>query len=373
MKYRAYILYIVVLLLTAGTNSMAAKGYATDLLEKIARTMNVVQRLDTLADGFHYRCLNYNDMSITIEVRRGTVTHIGRSLFSRTQRDILRSPVCNFLERYALEIALPMERAKSVERQLEEDGIFFRNGSFTKLKQIENDTTFSINIENLNDKRYTVSWAKNDKEAFAVNFPIEYELLTGCGMIERERRLTDAIENATLPASASFMLDTADVLRPTWQGKYYVQKGPVHYLPQFSSDRYYIKGDCAQYELLYDSNFMAESISNLFSTAGIENDYTLELRVRKYGLKEDTVRISLNQWTSFCMEEGCKPYFGMIRNEREVECEIVMYNRAMGYSHVVRAVMDSEDMEDRKGVIRARVLPYVPTSRIKYLFEELKL
>ena len=207
-----------------------------------------------------------------------------------------------------------------------------------------------------------------------MNFPIEHELLTGCGMIERERRLTDALlENATLPAPASFMPDTADVLRPTWQGKYYVQKGTTHYLPRFSSDRYYTKGDGAQYELLYDSNFMAESISNLFSTTGIENDYTLELRMRKYGMKEDTVRISLNRWTSFCLEEGCEPYFGMMRNEGEVECEIVMYNRAMGYSHVVRAVTDSEDMEDRKGVIRARVLPYVPMSRIKYLFEQLKL
>lgn len=355
---------------------MAANSYATDLLEKIAVATNISQELASLPDGFHYRRFTYNDRYVTVEIQQGNVTHIGYSLFSKTQRDLLKSPICNFIERYSLELTLPLQREKSVSRKMEEDGIFFRNGSFDSFQQIEQDSTFSVNMETLNDKRYTVSWSRGEKEIFAINFPVEYELLAGCNMLESERRFIAGIQNMQSENQLNTAFAISDALRPTWQGKYYVLKGETYYLPQLNSDKYYIENkndEEVSYQLLYDSDFIVESLANMFTTMEIPNHYTLELRVRKYGLKEDTIYVSLNQWTAFCIKEGCVPYFGVAKNGANVECEIVMYNRVMGYSHVVRTVIDSETVEDREGIIKARVVPYVPTTRIKYLFDELKL
>lgn len=376
MKRLAHIYTTTVIFLSMSTVSMAGNGYATDLLGKMAAAMNVTQELDTLGDGCYYRGFTYNGRPVSVEVRQGNVTHIGYSLFSKGQKDFLQSPVCNFLERYSLEITLPMQHKKGVVNQLEEDGIFFRRGSFSLFRQIEQDTTYAVGIENLNDKRYTVSWSKDGAEFLSINLPIEYDLLAGCDMIEREKRLTEGVQNT--PQKCQWPTAPVDsaALQQSWQGKYYILKGEIYYLPQLNSNRYYVKEqeeESVSYQLLYDTDFVAESLANLFTTVEIPNDYTMELRIRKYGFKTDTIHVALNQWTMYCLNEGCVPYFGVEENAKEVVCEIVMLNKAMGYCHLVRAVVDSEDMGERNGVIKARVVTYIPVSRIKYLFEELKI
>ena len=376
LSVKRFIYVTAVLFFSTSTVAITINSYDTDLLGKMAEAMNVTQELDTLGDGFYYRNYAYNGRPLTIEVQRGNIKHIGYSLFSKTQRKSLNSPVCNFLERYSLEITLPLQRQKSVSRQLEEDGIFFRHGSFDAFRQIEQDTSYTVKIENLNDKRYTVSWIKRGKEFLAVNFPIEYELLVGCNMIENERKLIADVQNTIIENQSKATLDCTDAFQPSWQGKYYVLKGNTCYIPQLNSNKYYVKNEkrnSVSYQLLYDSHFMVESLANLFTTADIPNNFTVELRIKKYGLKEDIIIVPLNQWTVFCLNQGCIPYFGVAKNEKNVTCEIVMHNKAMGYAHIVRAVIDSEGMEERNSTIMARVLPYVPTTRIKYLFDELKM
>ena len=373
---KRFIYLTAVIFFSTSTVAIAINGYATDLLGKMAVAMNVTQKLDTLSDGFYYRNYTYNDRPLTIEVQQGNIKHIGYALFSSTQKKSLNSPVCNFLERYALEITLPLQRQRSVSRQLEEDGILFRHGSFDSFRQIEQDTSCHVKIESLNDKRYTVSWNKGGTELLAVNFPIEYELLVGCDMIENERRLIADVQNTTIENLPKTTPNFTDAFQPSWQGKYYVLKGNTYYLPQLNNDKYYVKnkkGKTVSYQLLYDSNFVVESLANLFTTAEIPNNYIVELRIKKYGLKEDTIKVPLNQWTTFCLQQGCTPYFGVAKNEKEMACEIVMDNKAMGYAHIIRAIIDSENIEERNSVIMARVVPYVPTTRIKYLFDELKL
>ena len=373
---KRFIFIVSAILLSADMECMAINGYATDLLGEMAMAMNVTPRLDTLSNGLYYRDFTYNGRPLTVEVQQGNVMHIGYSLFSKTQRQVLKSPACNFLERYSLEITLPLQRQKSLYRQLEENDIRFLHGSFDTFKQIEQDTSYSVVIKSLNDKRYAVSWSKGENEILVVTFPISHELLTGCNMLESERRLIDDILNTA--ASGRLFGSSLDVatFHPLWQGKYYVVKGGEFYLPQLNCDKYYVEvkdGENTSYQLLYNPAFMAESLSNLFTTSEIPNDYIVELRIRKYGLKEDTIKVPLNKWTAFCLRRDCVPYFGIVKKEKDVTCEIIMHNKAMGYAHVMCAVIDSESMEDRKSVIKARVVPYVPTARIKYLFDELKL
>lgn len=376
MKRFVHIYTTTVIFLSTCTVSMATNGYATDLLKKMAVAMNMAQELDDLVDSCYYRSFTYNGRPITVDVQQGNVTHIGYSLFSKAQKEFLKSPICNFLERYSLEITLPMKREKSVARQLEEDGIFFRHGSINSFRQIEQDTSYAVGIENLNDKRYIVSWSKEGTEFLTVNFPIEYDLLVGCDMIEREKRLTEGIQNTSPECRISTVPVDSAALQQSWQGKYYTLKGDMYYLPQLNSNQYYVKKqeeESISYQLLYDTDFVAESLANLFTTVEIPNEYTMELRVRKYGFKTDTIHVALNQWTAYCLKEGCVPYFGVEENEKDVVCEVVMLNKAMGYCHVMRAIVDSENMEDRNGVIKARVVTYIPISRIKHLFGELKM
>jgi len=355
-------------------NAIAGNGYSTDLLERMATTMNITARIETLADGIYYRYLTYNDRNITVIVNDHEISHIGFAVFTPSVREALNSPVCNFLERYALEVSLPMKRERSVTRQLDEDGVFFRNGDFSFFRILEKDTTFAVSLENLNNKRYSVSWSKAGQNAFSVNFPIEYDLLAGTEMIENERRILQDIPKQSMNTRGYQLVDSVLLKMKPWQKKYYELTGDYYYVKQLNSNRYFEKKGKDGYELFYDANFVQESLTNLMTTGAIENDYDLQIRLVKYGFVQDTIVVKLNQWLNYCEKQGCHGYFGVIAVDKGIaDCELIMKNPDMGYIHLMRMSVEVSTLEDKKGLIKARLSSYITTTRVKYLFDELKI
>lgn len=358
-------------LICSGSVVVAGNGYRTDLLRRMATAMNIVSKADTMGEGVHYKALNYKDRPVTVTVERGRIVHIGCSLFPPEMKAALKSPVCDFIERYVLELSLPMKRPMPVARQLDEDGVFFRNGDLSTFARLQRDGDYNINVENLNDKRYTVSWNKDGHEVFAMNFPIEYELLNGTGMIENEQRLAEEIRLVN-PAVGKQSTPDDDVLKATWHGKYYVLKGEYYYTERLNTDKYYAKDDDGL-RLLYDKEFLVESLSNLLTTNGIDNEITIEICLKKYGFKEETITVPLRQWTAFCLDSGCVPFFGLIGIDNDVaDCELIMRNKAEGYNHTMRLKVGLDVLKNRKGTVTARLNSYIPMARVKYLFDELK-
>ncbi len=367
-------LMITALAVAASCVSVATNSYRTDLLQQMANVMKITEQLDMLSNGEHYKLLTYRNRNITVIVKDSVIQHVGYAVFTPLQRQMAGAVVCNFLERYALEVSLPMKRGKSVERQLDEDGIFFKWNDFGFFKQLENDTTYCIAVENLDNRRYTVRWSKNEKEAFCVNFPIEHDLLAGTDMLENERRILDELQKTDSMLIWQDVLTDSTRLKMTWQGKYYVLPGKSYYIDQLNSNRYYGKNADNSYGLIYHQNYIVESLSNLLTTGCIENSYELEIRLLKYGFVQDTVTVKLNQWLNYCLKHHCTAYFGMISTAAEVaNCELIMQNKEMGYIHLMNLTMDISAIEDRKGIITGRLSCYIPTTRIKYLFDELKL
>lgn len=365
---------ITALAVIASYVSVAANSYRTDLLQQMANVMKITGQLDTLDNGEHYKLLTFRNRTITVIVEYNVIQHIGYAVFTPSQRQMASAVVCNFLERYALEVSLPMKCGKSVERQLDEDGIFFKWNDFNFFRQLENDTTYCITVENLDNRRYTVKWSKDEKEAFYVNFPIEHDLLTGTDMLENERRILDEIQNTDSMLIYQDVLADSTRLKMTWQGKYYVLPGKSYYIEQLNNNRYYRKNADNSYEFLYQQDFMVESLSNLLTTGSIDNSYDLEIRLLKYGFVQDTVTVKLNQWLNFCQRHRCTAYFGMISTTAEkANFELIMQDKEMGYIHLMNLTMNISEIEDRKGIIKARLSCYIPTTRIKYLFDELKL
>lgn len=369
---RLNICFIAMLLFTSSV-AIAANSYRTDLLQQMAETMNISQQLQQQKDGEYYQYLSYNGRAITVIISQDEVVHIGFSLFTPTQRKVLNSPVCNFLERYALEITLPMKRERSISRKLNEDGIFFRSGSFEFLKLLQNDTTYQIGLEILNNKRYTISWSKDGKEKFAVNFPIEYDLLAGTNMTENERRVLEDVRRSSTETRQA-MIDDERQLEKVPHGKCYILKGEYFYNKQLNTNRYYVKSKKDAFKLFYHRDYVLESLSNLMTTAAIDNDYDIQIRLVKYGFVQDTICVKLNQWLNYCIDQGCMPYFGIIAIDKDIaDCEIIMKNVLMGYIHVMRLNIDIGTLEERKGLIKARLNSFVPTTRVRYLFDELKI
>lgn len=367
-RYIAFFIWAEVSLI-----AMAGNSYRTDLLERMATAMNITARIDTLSEGIHYRHLIYNNRRITVIVKNHEVSHIGFSVFTPSVRKALNPSVCDFLERYSLEITLPLKRERSVTRQLDEDGIFFRNGDLAFFRQLENDTTYVVSIENLNGKRYSVSWIKEGKKAFSVNFPVEYDLLNGSEMLENERRIILDIPKYSKDVRDYQLPDSSLLKLSSWQKRYYVLQGDYYYSKQLNTNLYFEKAGINSYKLFYNANFVQESLTNLMTTCAIVNDYDLQIRMVKYDFSQDTLVVKLNQWLNYCESQGCFGYFGVNAIEKGMaDCVLIMRNPDMGYIHSMRMLIDVSTLEDRKGLIIARLNSYIPMARVMYLFDELK-
>lgn len=372
MKTIFCLLFMVFTLSGVNTLSlMAQNSYQTDLLADMAESLKLANQLNTLEDGRHCTEFFYKKRPLNVTVENGRVSHIGYLFFSKEQRRLMQvSAVYNFLERYVLALDLPLKREKPVEKQLAEDNINFTVGEMSDLRKQVGDTTLNLKIENLSDRRYKISWYREDKLTCSVDFPISYDLLHGTEMVENERRIVEAIKRAaSLPADTTKINPKSLVM--TWQPNYFVLPGDTCYTAELSTTRYYEKSGDGKYQLLFNRQHPLESLANLLTTVNLKSDFRINVRLRKYDAPDENFEVPLLQFISYFLRQGCTPYFGVISFEGTLAvCELLMRNANEGYCHVMKVTCDVEQLLDKKGNITARLTSYVPTFKIKNLFKE---
>lgn len=199
-----------VLLATLATATAAVDGYRSALLHDMAAAMKMADSIENLSEGTHVAELSYLVKPVTIIVKRGKVSHIGYSIFTKEHRELAHSPFFDMVERYALMEKLPMQRLKSVDRELLEEGIHFDQGSLSILPPLYDQPDVEFTLENLDGKKYRATWRKNDRDIAVVNTPYTYGLLHGTTMDENEENLV-----ADLRMLSSTQLEAADWTKPS--------------------------------------------------------------------------------------------------------------------------------------------------------------
>lgn len=374
-KVTHIILVLVILSLEGITTGMFAKeqsnDYSSDILLEIATQIGLKQSLDSLNDAEYYDSFFYKGLPVTVIIKDRTIDHIGYSIFTKQQRHAINSPILNFLERYSLELEIPTRKEVSIKRRMQEDGIVFNEGDQCTLKTLKDNPNLGINIQTLNDRKYTVTWMDSVKPLCSVSFPIDFELLNGTGMIENMHRLKERLLRDSVYAHDSVRI-TMDKLIKMWGINYYVQQGDSYYFDHLNSNRYYEVDSVGKIIPLFCKRFTYESVANLFTATDIPNEFVLQIRIQKYGLKKEQIIVPIHKWISFCKKTGCKPYIGFIKKTGDnLDCELIMRNVSMGYSHVMKFTFDTSMIETRHGFIPARLNCYIPTSRINKMFKEL--
>lgn len=373
MKLRFHIsLFVVFVLLGTNTTTLMAQNrYQTDLLADIAESLKLVSRLDTLKDGRYHTGFAYKKRPLNISVENGCVNHIGYLFFSMEQRQLLNAPIVyDFLERYVLAIDLPLKRVKSVEKQLAEDDINFAAGEMSDLRKLVSGKSLNFSIENLLGKRYKLSWYQGDKLTCSVDFPIRYDLLHGTDMVENERRIAERIRRTVLLPPDTTKINPK-FLVTTWQPNYFVFPGDTCYTAQLSTTRYYERLGDGQLHLLFNRKYPVESLANLLTTVNLENDFRINVRLKKYDAPDENLVVPLSQFISYFLRQGCTPYFGVMNFEgTSAACELLMHNADEGYCHTMKVTCDVEQLLDKKGNMTARLTSYIPILKIKKLFQE---
>ena len=343
----------------------------SSLLEKMAQALDIADTIEAMEDGFHYRSLKWSGYPLNVYKCGGEVRHIGFSMFSAEEMQAYPRPVAEFIERYPLELMLELDKERSMAVRMFEDGVDFQKGSLNAMLDsfCPDITAVSSSLENIMGRRYCFRWEGGSAGAGMLVFPIDWQLISGRTMIENEDALPSEIMAAgALPLPELPKLDSGHV-----KDSIIVLDGGFCYLEELSSARYYEAGSGEGVSLMSNPDSLKEYTANLFTGGGIDNSFTLNVKLRMYGLKSSYFKVGLDKWLSFCFESGCVPYWGMDSSDGGIITgELVMHNEACGYDHVMRIWAPLDALRSGEGELQCRLIPYIPLHSLRYLFEETK-
>ena len=345
----------------------AQNSFGSQLLEQMSKVIPEVPFV-SLSPGT-YRQYSYKGLPLTIRVnQRNEVEHIGATLFH--EGIIQRSPlIYDFLERYYLSICLPLERIKSIVQQIQEDDIVIETGNlnmFPNLRKINKVVT-----ENLSGKRCRVLWQQEDTVVCSLSFPMKYQLIAGADLVELEDRLINRVlthrETTTILSNEDFKKEGY------WEDAFFIKEGEYYILEQLNSNTFYLPDKNGQLHAVWDRAYPVESAFNVMLCPEVESKFILECQLMKFGNKQEDFCCPLRQWLSFCLSEGCQPYFGITTlTDRSLSGICIMRNEKYGYNHLLRIRLLLDDFGKSEGTVYAKWHAFIPTGSIKDLYEDLK-
>ncbi|MDR1202392.1 MAG: hypothetical protein LBL58_12325 [Tannerellaceae bacterium] len=356
LRYSFLLIFPVNIFLCVYAQS-AGITYSTNRLKEMAEQLDL-SGIERLSPGA-YHSYTFQSHPVTVRVNQWQeVEHIGFWLFTN---DNIRwqnpSPVYDFLERYFLELRLPSGSNPVV--RLFVDKVYI-SGDIDVIFSFDGTETFQESY--IHSKLYEVSWTRMGKELLSVSFDMDYQLLSGCNILELENNLLRNIQRyepddkkvETSQPTDNF--DTSD--------DYFTDRGDSYLIDLIRNDLYYVKeGD--GYMLIHDSLKINQSIANMMLSPHVSGNFDLNLTFDKYGYKEEKIKIKLKQWIEYCLSEGCTAYFGIkSKDATSLKGTVFMVNKKRGYNHILSIDVPYRIIGKQEGGIDARLYAYIPMHNV---------
>ena len=334
----------------------AADSFATERLQGIAEQLPHI-RFDTLHPA-SWSEFPYSGTTLVVRVNaQNVVNHIGIKMFATSVRQHNQAFVYDFVERLFLELIL--EKPQKRHAQMSRNDVRIDQGSLEDFFSL--DTTIQVSIRRMDSKAYHLEWSFSEKK-LVISFPMDYQLLSGCNLIELERtyaQMISQIEWVNAPAPG-----LPDDISP--KGTDYVLDGTYYIKPEVRSDLFYTKNSDRKWELVCDTSQPEKSAANIALSPGKMGDFMLKAVFDQYGYIVDTLTLPIHEWIRYGMSEGGTPYFG-IKNVglAGVEGTIFFPNEEGGYCHLLSVEIPMEVIANRAGVINGRLYVYIPLHNVK--------
>ena len=335
-----------------------AEGYSTARLQVMASRLSL-PGIDTLSAG-EYTHFVYESHPLVVRVNSwNEVEHIGLKLFEKEAKVSKSWQVYDFLERYLLERNL----VKGTEEEIRFgfDDVTFVTGNFTDALQLDGTELFNLVYQPSGG--YQVKWSKAGKEILNMAFDADYQLISGCDMVELERNYLNELINFR---SDSLQSCTVIDYAFTQTGTYYVREGAADLIESIRNDLYFQKDEEQGWKLVDTPKKPYQSIANCFLAKEAGEGYELAVTLDMYGYKEAKDTVRLVDWLDLCRKEGCTSYFGMkSKTDSTYTGTVFMVNEACGFIHMLSIVFPIASLEKKKGMVEGRLFVYIPLRSIK--------
>lgn len=362
MSFRIKIVTMIVMVAT----SVAATQYRTQRLYDISKAVGIENSDSTDIHALTDITFSYKEKRLNIKVNEyGEITHIGYKLFNDSLVILQKEnvPIFDFVERYLLELDLMLDGRKPQER-LKWDKITLVKGNVDMLRRINTNTP--VSIEEIPRRMFRLTWLIG-KDELSITFPADCQLNRGADIIELENLAEKDIQRIMPFTKDELIQDWASLQPKQLQGIYVIEDG------YFISEM--VRGDIllikknGVFELLCDKGNPVNTVSNIMVTGMFERIIPTTMQFKKYGHVTDTLEVSLQQFISFCKEEGCKMYYGVEKiNKDEIIGSIFAFNEKLGYNHILYVKFPLGILTGEEKTCRSTAHMYIPLHNMKEEF-----
>ncbi|MDE6354309.1 MAG: hypothetical protein K2L56_04520 [Prevotella sp.] len=261
----------------------------------------------------------------------GDISHIGYRLFSPQLMEAYgASPLFNFIERYLLELDLSLD-GRTPAARMDIDRIVTTAGDISMLHTMAADAAFSI--ETITRRMYRLKWAAGTR-TLSITIPADCQLLAGANAIELEEIFERDLQRIIPMDGDEFIggWDKAKVARS--EGLLIVDGGT--FMSEMIRGDVYLTEHGGRRRLVADASKPRQSVTNIMLTGCYGRTIPLDLTIDRYGYKSSKVAVTVQQFVSYCLAEGCKLYFGVKTNDGErLTGTLFALNEKMACNHVL--------------------------------------
>lgn len=302
------------------------------------------------------------------------VSHIGVSLFSDETKQMLDRNICNFLERYFLELLLQKDRG-DVKSKLAEyhvslmiNGQEFDKGYFHSVAEVLQIMRMPVSFALCHKGKHAEAVWISDNYQLSLRFPLYRELIDGTDKKESDEELYNMLQVATFaPVNLVDEQVTRESLLPE-TGGVYIRKGETFLIKPMSSDRYYVEED-GRFVPLFRKQCPEYSMNNLFLTYGNGNGKTLQITHRKYGHFTPEISIPLLNFLACFKDDFLTACHTGYNKNGELETMVVFNHKTLNYIHLLRVHIAKEQLFSGHPILKADFYSNIPQHYINSLLK----
>lgn len=358
--------FFVFLIHFAVTAPCLAANFTTERLRHIAVAVKL-NVPDTLKPDSEYdNICTYKGRKLTVKTNAwGEINNIGYQMFSNEIRTASGyDPVLDFMQRYLLEWDLNIDGRIQLP-QMYKDEVTFTRGSIEQLKAVTQQTPFSIN--ELKRRAYKLRWTLGRKEV-EVSVNADAQLFIGGNAIDLETMMIRGLGRIQSDVYTLSPEETDLSKISKADDDNYIVKGSSYLSDAIRNDLYFVQIH-GKKELLCSSKNAAKSISNIMLTGTFRHLLPMRVIFDKYGYKQETLDITLQQFISYCKSEHCQLFFGVKKiKDGILYGTLFALNDKMAFNHVLAVEFPLSVISGENVLIKAKAFAYIPLQNVTERF-----
>jgi hypothetical protein len=359
--------FFISVILVLCIHALEAQNFATWQLEYLNSLMPCpLPMQDTV-----FNCPNICALPLRVEYDADSaVSHLGLSLFQKSQKEALGKPVCDFQERLFLELFLQGDEQKAKhlldEYKIRIDQPAFPNASFFNLLELslrfasEEAKELVLTKDSL---AWTSSWM-DDTQSFSLRFPANYDLITGMDKKDAEITLARQLQNFQCTENtARSIVGNLGELQQLNRSNYVLRRDEL-FVTSMNNNVYY--------QVLYDRNYPEESIANIFNYPDRQRTRGVDLQIRQvaYGGDAMTYKIKLSDFQCF-IGDDYEVFTGIEKCTDEVaEFSVIYKSRWYNNYHLLYVTTTPQNLFDKTEPLKAVFYTFIPNHNIKDLYKK---